>query len=123
MELQLLIEDAVKVMQDEGFHPVYVAENKRTWEHLLEFAGKQGCTEFSTDLCDGYQALFPDSSDDNTQHSQHAAVRRCLRRLEAIHDSGNACLLPTYSSSWGMKASTQLPVSMPSRHWRTWSSR
>lgn len=97
MELQLLIEDAVKVMQDEGFHPDYVAENKRTWEHLLEFAGKQGCTEFSTDLCDGYQALFPDSSDDNTQHSQHAAVRRCLRRLEAIHDSGNAFIMRFYS--------------------------
>ncbi len=93
MELQLLIEDAVEVMQDEEFHPVYVAENKKTWEHILEFAGKQGCTEFSTDLCDGYQALFSDSIDDNAQHGQHMAVSRCLRRLEDIHDSGNAFII------------------------------
>lgn len=99
MKLQLLIEDAVKVMQDDGFHPVYVAENKRTWERLLEFAGKQDCREFSTDLCEDYLALFPDSSDDKAQHAQHMAVNRCIRRLEAIYDSGNAFIIQFQSPS------------------------
>lgn len=93
MKLQLLIEDAVKVMQDEGFHPVYVAENKRAWERFLEFACKLDCDEFSTDLCDGYLAMFPDNSNDKTQHIRHIAVSRCIRRLQAIHESGNPFII------------------------------